>query len=196
MQDMTYSVFIEGSSNKKDINASDAWEAAREYARQVGLPSNGVLVVSGAGIVKFPVINGIIQSPTQIPPIPAPVLPSLPPLPTASFPPPPPPPGSPAYPQDSAGDGDQNCEPNRTYPALRIICVLLKILAIILALSSVISGIVLANNCGRHNEGMAALFVVGGIVGGFLTWVIFWGIAELIRVFLDIESNTRRHKRS
>lgn len=79
------------------------------------------------------------------------------------------------------------------YPALRIITVLLKILAVLTAIGGVISGlsvVSLPNSLGIGAASSAIAFVI--MLAGLCYALFLWASAEMIRVLIDIEENTRR----
>ena len=79
------------------------------------------------------------------------------------------------------------------YPALRIISLLLKILAVLTVIGGVISGLSAAslpNSLGIGAAGSAIAFVI--MVAGLCYALFLWASAEMIRVLIDIEENTRR----
>lgn len=85
----------------------------------------------------------------------------------------------------------------RRYPALRIIALLFKILAVLIAIGGVLAGLSAAsitsslpNSVGIGAAGSAIGFV---IVLTALCYALFlWASAEMIHVLIDIEENTRR----
>jgi|SRR5580698_5646689 quaternary ammonium compound-resistance protein SugE len=79
------------------------------------------------------------------------------------------------------------------YPALRIITVLLKILAVLTAIGGVISGLSAASLPNSLGIGAAASAIAVVILLASLCYALFlWASAEMIRVLIDIEENTRR----
>lgn len=76
----------------------------------------------------------------------------------------------------------------KRYPALRTISVVYKVLAWVAALAGIVGAInVFANN----NSDFAALIALGYIIGGLFVALIFAAISEGIKLFIDIEHNTR-----
>ena len=90
----------------------------------------------------------------------------------------------------------------RRYPALRLIALILKIVAVLTAVGGVITGFSAAaitsslpNYAGIASSGI-------GAAGSAIGWMIFlvalcyalflWASAEMIHVLIDIEENTRR----
>lgn len=111
---------------------------------------------------------------------------------------PPPPPQTPVPPVAYAPSiplppPPASCVPKEKFFALVIIIVVLKVLACLAAVGAVIAGISTASDffSSRYGGVLATACVFGGIVGGFILWTIFRAAAELIRVMLDIEKNTR-----
>jgi hypothetical protein len=84
----------------------------------------------------------------------------------------------------------------RSYPALRIIAVILKVLAVITAIAGVVGGLSLSSFTGASyfpNAGaISALATLGGLLAGLCYALFLWASAEMINVVLDIEENTRR----
>jgi L-asparagine transporter-like permease len=92
----------------------------------------------------------------------------------------------------------------RKYGALRAIAIIIKVLAILFLIFTVIGALSMMANSGgsamaQGVEGMRAPGMLGGAFGGFL--VLIWGIlgtislwagAELICLLIDVEENTRK----
>lgn len=86
----------------------------------------------------------------------------------------------------------------KKYHFLRFVVVVLKIVAVLLLLAG-IAGAILAFTVGGVGEGaLKSLLIwvsrIGGIlglIGGLFYFIVFWGLADLIRVQLAIEENTR-----
>jgi len=85
---------------------------------------------------------------------------------------------------------------SRQYPALRIIAVILKILAVVTAVGGILSalaaGSVPATPYFPSGGAISALIVLVGILAGLCSALFLWASAEMIYVLLDIEENTRR----
>lgn len=91
---------------------------------------------------------------------------------------------------------------SRRYPALRIIALLIKILAVLTAIGGVITGFSAATITSAlpSYPGIASQGI--GAAGTAIGWIIFlvslcyalflWASAEMIHVLIDIEENTRR----
>lgn len=89
----------------------------------------------------------------------------------------------------------------RRYPALRIIALLLKIVAVLTAIGGAITGLSAAsitsslpNYAGVGSPGIgAAGSAIGWIIflAGFCYALFLWASAEMIHVLIDIEENTR-----
>jgi hypothetical protein len=75
------------------------------------------------------------------------------------------------------------------YPALRIVAGLYRIVAVITGIAAVILIAVGVRFLDRGSEGV--LLIIGGILGGLIGVVTTLAAAEGIRVFIDIEENTR-----
>jgi len=82
------------------------------------------------------------------------------------------------------------------YPALRIIAVILKILAVITAIAGVVGGLSLGSLTGPgylpNSGAISGLAMFGGLLLGLCYALFLWASAELINVVLDIEENTRQ----
>ena len=82
---------------------------------------------------------------------------------------------------------------NHRYPALRIISVVVKILAVITAVAGLIGGLSFTSLSGSnflpYTGGLSALAI---ILGGLCYALFLWASAEMINVAVDIEENTRR----
>jgi protein-S-isoprenylcysteine O-methyltransferase Ste14 len=82
---------------------------------------------------------------------------------------------------------------SRRYPALRIIAVVLKILAVITAIVGLLGGLsftsLIGTNYLPYAGGLSALAI---ILAGLCYALFLWASAEMINVALDIEENTRR----
>lgn len=90
----------------------------------------------------------------------------------------------------SHGHGDR-------YPALRIIAVILKVLAVLTALGGLLGGIAFgsipASSYFPTGSGTISLLAIfGGLLAGLCYALFLWASAEMINVVLDIEENTRR----
>jgi protein-S-isoprenylcysteine O-methyltransferase Ste14 len=82
---------------------------------------------------------------------------------------------------------------SRRYPALRIIAVVLKILAVITAIAGLVGGLSFTSLTGSSYLPYAgALSGLAVILGGLCYALFLWASAEMINVALDIEENTRR----
>jgi hypothetical protein len=90
----------------------------------------------------------------------------------------------------------------RRYPALRIIAVLIKILAVLTTIGGAITGLSAASIT-NSLPGSAGIGAPGiGAAGSTIGWIIFlvslcyalflWASAEMIHVLIDIEENTRQ----
>ena len=85
----------------------------------------------------------------------------------------------------------------RRYPALRIISVILKVLAVVSVLGGLISGLRMASagsELSSVSPGAASMGVLGffvGVFAGLCSALFLWASAELIHLFMDIEENTR-----
>ncbi len=83
------------------------------------------------------------------------------------------------------------------YSALRVIAMLLKAAATICAGLGVASAFYVVVNStdvlGRNVTNPAAIFFgfVGALLGGTVSFLVLWGMSEMITVFIDIEENTR-----
>ena len=80
------------------------------------------------------------------------------------------------------------------YPALRIISVIFKVLAVLAAVVGLIGALVgLVQMTGNAYGAAAAggLIVFVSLVYGGLLFIYMFAVSEAIRVFIDIEGNTR-----
>ena len=75
------------------------------------------------------------------------------------------------------------------YAALRIVVGIYRILAFLVGIAAIIVIAIGIRSIDRGDEGI--LFIIGGILGGLVGVVTALAAAEGIRVFLDIEENTR-----
>jgi hypothetical protein len=88
--------------------------------------------------------------------------------------------------------------PEPRYKALRVIAVIYKVLAFVAAgIYAIIGLLALANGASRSSSYGGPLFY-GGFIGalifflfGALAFVFFYGAAEFITLFINIEENTR-----
>jgi hypothetical protein len=167
---MQYAVHVQGDETVLQIEATSAWAAAQGFAKQVALPAAGWLVVSSDRIETFEIKGTLLVNP-NLPPIPGTAAP-VPPPPTTTV----------------SGTG------NSSYPALRMISVLFKVLAVLTAIVSVIAGFVMSSVprgfSGESQTEPAPIIL--GFVSAFFCWLVFWGTAEMIHVVIDIEANTRK----
>jgi len=88
---------------------------------------------------------------------------------------------------------------NVNYPALEIISGFYKVLAWIVAIFTVISSIfIFVSDMGYYNflpYGIPRIFIViANLILGGLSFISLLGISEIIKVFLNIEQNTRKLK--
>ena len=85
---------------------------------------------------------------------------------------------------------------SRRYPALRIIAVVLKVLAVITAIAGLVGGLSFSSLTAPSyfpNAGaISGLAMLGGLMLGLCYALFLWASAEMINVALDIEENTRR----
>jgi len=88
--------------------------------------------------------------------------------------------------QDKSNQNMSNSTQNK-YPALRIISGIFKVLGWIIALISVISTFYFLS----EEDGIQFLAIASILGGGILT-LSFLSISEIIKVFIDIEENTRK----
>ena len=75
--------------------------------------------------------------------------------------------------------------PTRRYPALRVLSVLYRVLAVVVGIAAFIVIMI-----GISMENVQLIF--GGIIGGAFGVITNLAIAEFILLFLDIEKNTRK----
>lgn len=79
-----------------------------------------------------------------------------------------------------------------SYPNLRFIATFYQILAVlagIVAVIVVVLGLMSLDSYGEQGTGI--ILIVGGLFGGAFTIITCLGLAEAIKVFLDIEEHTR-----
>lgn len=110
------------------------------------------------------------------------------------------PPAAPPYAGSGMGYGGYGAAPplEQRYKALRVIAVIYKVLAFVVAgLYAIIGLLALANGASRSSSFGGAL-LLGGFLGallfflfGALAFVFFYGAAEFITLFINIEENTR-----
>ena len=87
-------------------------------------------------------------------------------------------------------DGEQSeSAATSRYPALRIVAGIYRILAFLVGIAAIIVVVVGVRALDNGSEGI--LLILGGILGGLIGVVTNLAAAEGIRVFLDIEENTR-----
>lgn len=80
------------------------------------------------------------------------------------------------------------------YPALRVISVIFKVLAVIAAIAGLIGALVGLVQMAGNTYGAAAtggLIVLVSLLYGGLLCIYMFAVSEAIRVFIDIEGNTR-----
>ncbi len=84
--------------------------------------------------------------------------------------------------------------PKTKYSALRAVATTLKILACLGAATGTLLAVLIASGSGINPEVETALRVLlgfGAIFGGAAWFVLYWAIAEIIMLFIDIEENSR-----
>lgn len=82
--------------------------------------------------------------------------------------------------------------PTGRYPALRVISSIYRILAVFTGIAAIIVVIIGVGRLDdRHSSSEGLLLILVGIGGGFFGVITSLAAAEAIRVFLDIEENTR-----
>jgi hypothetical protein len=80
------------------------------------------------------------------------------------------------------------------YPALRVISVIFKVLAVLAAIVGLIGALVGFVQMAGNTYGAAAaggLIVLVSLLYGGLLCIYMFAVSEAIRVFIDIEGNTR-----
>jgi len=79
------------------------------------------------------------------------------------------------------------------YPALNWVVVILKAVAVISLIASLVTGINIADPSTSYSQRSPRpeLFFIS-LITGVITAVSLWAFADLLRVFMDIEQNTRR----
>ena len=85
-----------------------------------------------------------------------------------------------------------NFNENAEYPTLTTIATIFKIVGIIiliLALVGLVYGLSQIGNFFNSNESM--FFIIGSILGGVVLSIPFFALAELVKIFIKIELNTR-----
>lgn len=90
-------------------------------------------------------------------------------------------------PESSEVVAQSSPKPTSRYPALKTLSVIYRILAYVTGIAAVIIAIL---GIAKIEEGGAAL-IIWGVLGGFVGVVTNLAIAEGIKVFIDIEENTR-----
>jgi len=137
------------------------------------LRQSGWILVEGEHIATFGLIDGVVnenQMPGGVAPRPQQAVSAIPSLPTGKVV------VSPAA--------------SLSYPALRTISGLFRVLGVLSIVASLIAGFAMASDAYHNSEKFVC--VLGGLFGAFFSWVLFWGIAEIIHVIIDIETNTRK----
>jgi len=87
----------------------------------------------------------------------------------------------------SDSKGETNSEASTRYPALLLVARIYRILAIVTGIAALI-----VVTIGMQVIDRGGIFLVlGGVLGGLIGVVTNLAIAECIKVFLDIEANTR-----
>lgn len=84
--------------------------------------------------------------------------------------------------------GNQSSSGNRKHPALSAVSGLLRLAAVIVMVMGVGIGINFANP--EYGNPNPVLFFISAISGA-LAAVLIWAFADLLRVFMGIEQNTR-----
>lgn len=80
------------------------------------------------------------------------------------------------------------------YPALRVISGIFKVLAVLAAIAGIIGALIGLMQMSGNSYGATAtggMIVVISLLYGGLACVYFFAVSEGIRVFLDLEVNTR-----
>jgi len=83
----------------------------------------------------------------------------------------------------------------KEYPGLSLISIICKVIGFVVIISAIIGlfkGISLLG--GYISEVLGIYFIISSLVGGLLLSVPFFAFAELIKVFVRIEFNTRKNK--
>jgi len=76
------------------------------------------------------------------------------------------------------------------YPALRLIAGYLKLLAIIVAITTIIILVVITKSMGNNDIAWIPSAIT--LFSGAIIFIILLANAEIIKVFIDIEENTRK----
>lgn len=82
-----------------------------------------------------------------------------------------------------------------TYPALYTISSLMKLLAyfiLLLAIGSLIIGIV---SYSENESIFSIVLIISSVFYGFIGFVLLLALSELIKLFIDIEKNTRKYRK-
>jgi len=81
----------------------------------------------------------------------------------------------------------------RRYPALRFIANIYKILAYVIAAVAVV-GIVISLSYmeNQFQRGYGIMLLLQSLIGGAVGFITFLAAAEIIKVFINIEENTRQ----
>jgi hypothetical protein len=79
-------------------------------------------------------------------------------------------------------------ESDEKYPALRIVLLLLKLLVVLLAITTIVMTYVVWQLPDRNHVAFGLLTVLAGTMACLFQWANI----ELVEVLLDIEENTRR----
>jgi len=95
-------------------------------------------------------------------------------------------------PQRSYSPSGPSMVVEQRYKTLRIISTFLTVLAWIFLVLGVVGGIISAIIGSDYYGGLGFLTVLGGILGGGLSFAMFKAYAELLHLAIDIEENTRR----
>lgn len=93
----------------------------------------------------------------------------------------------------SSVSSSKNMDISLKYPALRIISVVYKILAIIFAVAAIIGLFVgLSKLDHRYTKELGIIISLYSVFVGFFLVVTFLAVSEGIKLFIDIEENTRK----
>lgn len=81
----------------------------------------------------------------------------------------------------------------RKYPALRTLSGILTFIAWLIAVLTVIAVVILITNShSSYDGGYSAFYTFGVLAIGAISFITLLAYSELIKVFIDIEENTRR----